>query len=260
MKVHVSILLALTVLAVAVSADQEPLAMPELNDMPKLNDMPELNNMPKLNDMPELNDMPKLNDMPELNDMPKLNDMPELNDMPKLNDMPELYDMTGKDMKEPGSLAPIAFIMAGQGRYVPLTSEQAEAIESGGDSSLLESESLPSEPENENGGDDTAFEAMALNLAEQSAVLQTHNELRALHGAPPLTWNAKAAAFGANWINACKFQHSGGPYGENLAAGYEGFDAAIQAWYDEGKLYDYNNPGFSGATGKIAVKIDRCLY
>jgi len=46
---------------------------------------------------------------------------------------------------------------------------------------------------------------------EEQTILDTHNKFRALHQAPPLTWNAKSAAFGNNWIQACEFKHSGGP-------------------------------------------------
>ncbi|KAG0000640.1 hypothetical protein BGZ65_004196, partial [Modicella reniformis] len=38
-------------------------------------------------------------------------------------------------------------------------------------------------------------------------------------------------------------------YGENLAAGHSSFEAAIDSWYNEVKLYNYNNPGFSMNTG-----------
>jgi uncharacterized protein YkwD len=49
-----------------------------------------------------------------------------------------------------------------------------------------------------------------LSPAEQTIVLDTHNKHRARHGSPPLTWNAQAAQFGNNWIQACQFKHSGG--------------------------------------------------
>jgi len=84
---------------------------------------------------------------------------------------------------------------------------------------------------------------------EEQTILDTHNKFRALHQAPPLTWNAKSADFGNNWIQACNFAHSRGPHGENLAAGYKDFKSAITAWYDEVKMYNYNQPGFTGATG-----------
>ncbi|KAG0302243.1 hypothetical protein BGZ97_002434 [Linnemannia gamsii] len=88
-----------------------------------------------------------------------------------------------------------------------------------------------------------------LSPAEQTIVLDTHNKHRARHGSPPLTWNAQAAQFGNNWIQACQFKHSGGKYGENLAAGYKDFKTAIDVWYNEVSKYNYNRPGFSPATG-----------
>ncbi|KAF9928218.1 hypothetical protein FBU30_002561 [Linnemannia zychae] len=91
--------------------------------------------------------------------------------------------------------------------------------------------------------------AKALSAAEQKSILDTHNKYRARHGAAPLKWNAKAATFGDNWIQACQFRHSGGKYGENLAAGYKNFKTGIDAWYNEVSKYDFNNPGFSMSTG-----------
>ncbi|KAI1315143.1 hypothetical protein EDD11_001248 [Mortierella claussenii] len=88
-----------------------------------------------------------------------------------------------------------------------------------------------------------------LSANEQKIILDTHNKFRALHGAGPLTWNQKAADFGNNWIQACRFAHSGGRFGENLAAGYKDFKTSITAWYNEEKFYNYNAPGFSGQTG-----------
>ena len=46
---------------------------------------------------------------------------------------------------------------------------------------------------------------------EEQTILDTHNKFRAIHQAPPLTWNANSAAFGNKWIQACQFQHSHGP-------------------------------------------------
>ncbi|KAG0222428.1 CAP domain-containing protein [Mortierella sp. GBAus27b] len=84
---------------------------------------------------------------------------------------------------------------------------------------------------------------------EQQTILDTHNQYRALHNATALTWDPKLADAGALAIQACQFKHSGGKYGENLAAGHKDFATAIKAWYDEEKKYDYNQPGFSGDTG-----------
>ncbi|KAF8933757.1 hypothetical protein BGZ58_006129 [Dissophora ornata] len=84
---------------------------------------------------------------------------------------------------------------------------------------------------------------------EQQTILDTHNKYRALHQAPPLTWNSKSATYGQKWLQQCKFEHSAGPHGENLAAGYPNFKSAINAWYNEVKDYKYSKPGFSGQTG-----------
>ncbi|KAG0024782.1 hypothetical protein BGZ80_007717 [Entomortierella chlamydospora] len=88
-----------------------------------------------------------------------------------------------------------------------------------------------------------------LTAKERKDILAVHNKYRARHQAPALTWNSKIATFGNNWIQACEFKHSGGPHGENLAAGYSNFKAAVKAWYDEVKYYNYGRPGFSSQTG-----------
>jgi uncharacterized protein YkwD len=79
--------------------------------------------------------------------------------------------------------------------------------------------------------------------------LESHNTLRAKHYAPPLVWDAKLASYAQNYASKCRFQHSRGSFGENLAAGYPSVSAAIHAWYDERKGYSYANPGFSYQTG-----------
>jgi len=45
------------------------------------------------------------------------------------------------------------------------------------------------------------------------------------------------------------FKHSGGATGENLAAGYANASASVDAWGLEREEYNWNNPGFSEATG-----------
>ncbi|KAI8084975.1 CAP domain-containing protein [Halteromyces radiatus] len=91
--------------------------------------------------------------------------------------------------------------------------------------------------------------AYALSKKDINSIVNTHNKFRKIHSAPALKWDKKLAQYAQNWSNKCVFQHSGGPYGENLAMGYGSLNAAIQAWYDEGKSYNYNNPGFSSSTG-----------
>ncbi|GEQ71357.1 hypothetical protein JCM33374_g5040 [Metschnikowia sp. JCM 33374] len=91
--------------------------------------------------------------------------------------------------------------------------------------------------------------------AFESAILNEHNIKRALHGVNSLTWDSTLAQFAANYAansfscDNVQLIHSGGPYGENLAAGYVGGAAPVDAWYDEIRDYDFSNPGFSEATG-----------
>ena len=88
-----------------------------------------------------------------------------------------------------------------------------------------------------------------------------HNNKRALHGVGNLTWNWELAQFAADYAasaldcNNLQLIHSGGPYGENLAAGYEGGFRPVDVWYDEISLYDYDNPGFAEETGHFTQVI-----
>ncbi|KAF9027970.1 PR-1-like protein [Hymenopellis radicata] len=89
----------------------------------------------------------------------------------------------------------------------------------------------------------------------KAAVLAEHNVARADYGANDLTWNEDLYAGTLSWANTCKFQHSisGSKYGENLyattAKGGDQIKAAVDSWMHEASKYDYNNPGFSQATG-----------
>lgn len=87
-----------------------------------------------------------------------------------------------------------------------------------------------------------------------SAVLQTTNTYRRQHNASSLAWNATLASFAATYLQTqqkddCKFEHSGGPYGENIAIGYGNATATVEAWGDERKEYDFGKPGFEHGTG-----------
>lgn len=85
--------------------------------------------------------------------------------------------------------------------------------------------------------------------------MNEHNIKRALHGVGALTWNQALADYAANYAannfdcNNVQLIHSHGPYGENLAAGYVGGAAPVDAWYNEISQYNFNDPGFSPATG-----------
>ncbi|KAK6341035.1 hypothetical protein TWF696_009345 [Orbilia brochopaga] len=79
--------------------------------------------------------------------------------------------------------------------------------------------------------------------------LDTHNSIRAKYGAPPLSWNQEMADYAMQHTTDCQMHHTGGPYGENLAMGYDSIEAAINAWANEANQYDSNNPGFQENTG-----------
>ncbi|OBA23308.1 PR-1-like protein [Metschnikowia bicuspidata var. bicuspidata NRRL YB-4993] len=95
----------------------------------------------------------------------------------------------------------------------------------------------------------------------EAEILKEHNIKRALHGVGDLTWNSTLAKYAAQYADEadfCKVQkliHSNGTYGENLAAGYVGGAAPVDAWYDEISLYSYSKPGFSEATGHFTQLI-----
>lgn len=76
-------------------------------------------------------------------------------------------------------------------------------------------------------------------------MLDVHNQYRAMNQAGPLTWSSTLADYAQQNAASCVFQHTGGPYGENLAAGYGSISDAIGAWYNEISDYNFNDPGFS---------------
>ena len=68
---------------------------------------------------------------------------------------------------------------------------------------------------NTGGGGGTTTASTPPELTE---MLKAHNEKRALHGSPPLSWDVGLAAGAQSWAAACTRQHSGFDkgYGENL--------------------------------------------
>jgi hypothetical protein len=93
------------------------------------------------------------------------------------------------------------------------------------------------------------------------------NAYRAKNQAPSLTWDPTIAEFSQSWsfylISNNEFKHSGNHlYGENLAY-FQGYGTdvmallkkAIDLWYDEIALYNFNNPGFSSATGHFTCLV-----
>ena len=90
--------------------------------------------------------------------------------------------------------------------------------------------------------------AAAMDASTQE-ILQVHNKYRSRHHAPPLKWDRELASYAENYAKHCKFAHSHGKYGENLAAGYPTITAAIDQWYSEISKYSYKKPGFKASTG-----------
>lgn len=93
------------------------------------------------------------------------------------------------------------------------------------------------------------------------------NAYRLKNQALPLIWDTTISMFSQNWsyyMNSNNvFKHSGSTlYGENIAyfRGY-GSDAvvlmklAIDNWYNEINLYNFNRPGFSEATGHFTCLV-----
>ncbi|KAF2101210.1 PR-1-like protein [Rhizodiscina lignyota] len=91
----------------------------------------------------------------------------------------------------------------------------------------------------------------------KDVITNVHNAHRVYHQAGDVTWNDTLASFAQNWVNKCVFQHSGGPYGENLYAVMPGptndwpsaTKDGLDAWVYEVKDYSYDSPGFSETTG-----------
>ncbi|CAK7242788.1 MAG: hypothetical protein STHCBS139747_004290 [Sporothrix thermara] len=85
-----------------------------------------------------------------------------------------------------------------------------------------------------------------------SAILNSTNFFRREHNATAVVWNATIASFADEYLandTDCTFAHSGGPYGENIAVGYQSVQDAVDAWGNERSKYSFNDPGFSEATG-----------
>jgi hypothetical protein len=108
--------------------------------------------------------------------------------------------------------------------------------------------------------------------AFRKAALDRHNTLRSKHSAPALVRQANidqtALSYAQKLARENKFVHSGQKgVGENLYAFYKSdskADAAfcsnfgancVQSWYDEIKLYNFDSPGYSDATGHFTQLI-----
>nr|AVY54503.1 Hum s 3 allergen [Humulus scandens] len=84
------------------------------------------------------------------------------------------------------------------------------------------------------------------NKSSHKAYLDAHNAVRAKVGVGPMTWNKTLEDYAQKYANSrlsnkCEFEHSGGPYGENLCEGYGEMpgEQAVKYWADEKSHYDY---------------------
>ncbi|KAA8900625.1 hypothetical protein TRICI_006183 [Trichomonascus ciferrii] len=87
--------------------------------------------------------------------------------------------------------------------------------------------------------------------------IDRHNNDRSKHSAPKLAWNDTLADYAKKYLQNqnCVFAHSGGPYGENIAMGYDSAEDAIKAWYEENKKYNFQAGQFSESTGHFTQMV-----
>eukprot|EP00257_Ricinus_communis_P006588 XP_002522062.2 basic form of pathogenesis-related protein 1 [Ricinus communis] len=100
-----------------------------------------------------------------------------------------------------------------------------------------------------------------ISLAQNSPqdYVNAHNTVRAEIGVGPITWNKTVAAYAQTYANSriesCEFEHSYGPYGENIAEGYGNLNGvdAVNMWVSEKPNYDYGSNSCKGGE-------DECLH
>ncbi|KAF1929894.1 PR-1-like protein, partial [Didymella exigua CBS 183.55] len=91
----------------------------------------------------------------------------------------------------------------------------------------------------------------------QQAILDVTNLYRRQHNASQLSWNNSLAEYAKDWSEDCKFDHSGGPSGENLASGYPNVTASVEVWGNEREDYDFDKGEFSAETGHFTQLVWR---
>jgi len=88
-------------------------------------------------------------------------------------------------------------------------------------------------------------------------ITEAHNQVRAnvspaaATPIPPLAWDQALGDVAQAYAEECNFEHSMGPYGENLFAssGNTPPAAVVKSWADEVAQYDYATNGCSGVCG-----------
>ncbi|KAI8079784.1 CAP domain-containing protein [Halteromyces radiatus] len=109
--------------------------------------------------------------------------------------------------------------------------------------------------------------AYALPKRDINTIVKFHNKYRKLHGVPPLKWDKKVAQYAQNYSEKCVFQHSYGPYGENMAMNYPSWASIVDGWYSEVGHYNYTDPGLTSLhftqivwkdTTKVGCGLTKC--
>lgn len=88
-------------------------------------------------------------------------------------------------------------------------------------------------------------------------MLAQHNNYRALHGVPAVTWNQDLANFALGNADSGTWAHTvNDQYGENIATGtYTDPDYYGYLWYNEIQQYNFNDPGYSESTGHFTQMV-----
>ncbi|KAG2484001.1 hypothetical protein HYH03_017168 [Edaphochlamys debaryana] len=92
-------------------------------------------------------------------------------------------------------------------------------------------------------------------LIDIDALLEAHNALRMISGAPNLTWSDDLAKASQGWADKCIFEHSRSrTNGENLAAlsgtrNSAQVASSVGMWTGEVCYYNFDRPGFDSLTG-----------
>ncbi|EXJ61313.1 uncharacterized protein A1O5_11870 [Cladophialophora psammophila CBS 110553] len=90
------------------------------------------------------------------------------------------------------------------------------------------------------------------SLTFRESILNSTNFYRYEHSAGYIYWNNTLASYAQSYSESCVWEHSHGPYGENLARGYPDVISAVDAWGNERALYNFSSTdptGFTESTG-----------
>jgi pathogenesis-related protein 1 len=107
------------------------------------------------------------------------------------------------------------------------------------------------------GGDPSGGGSGDQEPPEMAGMTDAHNAARANvnppadPAIPPLSWSGALAGTAQGWADGCVFEHSGGPFGENLYAttGSATPTDVVGSWVEEVASYDYASNGCSGVCG-----------